>query len=75
MKTIHFLSEEATRKAFENDPCQKITRQAQKKNTSVSTVSRIVKKTGGKSLRCSKKLLLWDSNSSETPGVENLFLE
>ena len=44
--------------AFENDPELKMTRLAQKKKISVSTVSRVVKSIGGKSLRCSKKPLL-----------------
>ena len=52
------ISQEAIKKAFENDPCQKMTRLAQKKKISVSTVSRVVKKMGGKSLRRSRKPLL-----------------
>ncbi len=46
------------KKAFENDPELKMTRLAQKMKISVSTVSRVVKSMGGKSLRHSKKPLL-----------------
>ena len=52
------ISQEAVKNVFENDPCQKMTRLEQKKKSSVSTVSRIVKKMGGKSLRCSRNRLL-----------------
>ena len=43
------------KKAFENDPCQKKTRLAEKKISSLCTVSRIVKKMRGKRLRRSRK--------------------
>ena len=52
------ISHKAFRKAFANDPCQEMTRLAQKKRISVSTVSRMVKKMGRKSLRRSRKPLL-----------------
>ena len=41
------VSQKAIKKAFENDPCRKMTRLAQKKNISVSPVYRMVKNIGG----------------------------
>ena len=52
------IRRETIKKAFENDPELKMTRLAQKKKISVSTVSRVVKSMGGKSLRRFKKPLL-----------------
>ena len=52
------ISQYVIKKAFENDPCHKLTRLTQKKKNSVSTVFRIVKNMGGKSLRRSSKSLL-----------------
>ena len=47
----HVISQKVTRKVFESDLCQKTTTLAQKKNISVFTVSRMVKKMGG---------IIWD---------------
>ena len=44
--------------AFENDPCQKMTRLSKKKKNSASTISEMAKKMGGKILNPSKKHLL-----------------
>ena len=52
------VKKEVIKKAFENYPCQKITKLAQKKKISVSTVSRMVKKKQRKSLIRSRKSLL-----------------
>lgn len=52
------IRRETIKKVFENDPELKMTRLAQKKKISVSTVSRVVKTMGGKSLRRFKKPLL-----------------
>ena len=47
-----------TKKAFEKDPELKMTRLTKKMKFSVSTMSRMVKSMGGKSIRRSKKPLL-----------------
>ena len=52
------IRRETIKKAFENGRKLKMTRLAQKKMISVSTMSRVVKSMGGKSLRRFKKLLL-----------------
>ena len=52
------ISQEAFKKDFESNSCRKMTKLAQKMNTSVSIVSRMVKKMGGKSLRRSRIALL-----------------
>ena len=52
------IRQESFIKAFKNDPGQKMTRLAQKKNVSVSTVFRIVKKMGGIILKRSRIFLL-----------------
>ena len=52
------ISRETIKKAFENDPHLKMRALARKKKISASSVSKLVKNMGGKSLRRSKKPLL-----------------
>ena len=52
------IKRETVKKVFENDPTLKMTKFAQRKMISVSTVSRAIKNVGGKSLRLLKKPLL-----------------
>ena len=52
------IRRETIKKTFENDPELKMTRLSRNKKISVSTVSRVFKSMGGKSLRRFKKPLL-----------------
>ena len=52
------IKRETVKKVFENDPTLKMTKFAQRKKISVSTVSRAIKNGRGKSLRLLKKPLL-----------------
>ena len=55
---LQVIGHGAIKHAYENDPCQKMARQVQKKKVSVSSLCRMVKKMGRKNLRRSSKSLL-----------------
>lgn len=52
------INSRTVKKAFESDPSLKMSELAKKKRVSVATISRAVKKEGGKSLRCVQRPLL-----------------
>ena len=72
LRRPHVTSKEAIKTACENNSCQKMTRLAQKKKVSVSTVSRMLKKMGEKSFQENPVKC---SNGSETFGEEDPFVE